>query len=314
MFLPKQEEEAAAAAAEAPPVAAPQRARDKRSGRYRRVGPSRLPSHLAPAHVASWHELGLAAAHFETLPADGPADFSALSSFHGMEQEGWWRGTRACQGAVGGNSRLRCSSALDFLGRFTRRYGHSPFTVGHDGREAFLRPPGRFSDTGPLLERLRAAAVGERMSDQKLKPGMCTMCVTLDPSRVFDVSSEVGDNAYGMHCIYPDGGHYIKVRVGQRTSKRKSEEQKAIERELQQKLGTRQTWMPERAHRLVLWCVFGPPAEPGKRPLALHMCGNAACLNPEHLLWGDYEANNLTKPVDAARKFEELLREQGRQF
>ena len=73
--------------------------------------------------------------------------------------------------------------------------------------------------------------------------------------------------------------------------------------------------MMERAHRIVLWCVFGPPPLTLRRarPLAVHMCGNPKCLNPEHLVWGDTAANQQRDPDDSAMLvYAKLLEEQGR--
>lgn len=236
-----------------------------------------------------------------------------LSSFRGMDQEegtGCWKETPACEDALV-KGQLRCRSALDFLGRLTRRFGpHGQFSQAERGRAAFLKPPGLDCDTLPLLGRLRAAAAeGRVMGDLKRDPKACQLCVTLNLREVAGTSSE---NAHGMHCIYEDADQYVVVKVGQRTSKKKSKEQKTLERWLQQDLGTRQTWRPERAHRLVLWSVFGPPQNPTEYPLALHMCGNSACMNPEHLVWGTHEINCITDPEKAAATFENLLKEQGR--
>lgn len=76
----------------------------------------------------------------------------------------------------------------------------------------------------------------------------------------------------------------------------------------------------ERLHRLVLWCVFGPPRRDWHDvPLALHMCGNPRCINPEHLVWGDLQANRRTirsgDPGTTAKAlvtYAALLRSQGR--
>ena len=76
----------------------------------------------------------------------------------------------------------------------------------------------------------------------------------------------------------------------------------------------------ERLHRLVLWCVFGPPRRDWHDvPLALHMCGNPRCINPEHLVWGDLPANRRTirsgdpgTTAKALATFAALLRGQGR--
>ncbi|RWE44204.1 hypothetical protein [Mesorhizobium sp.] len=44
-----------------------------------------------------------------------------------------------------------------------------------------------------------------------------------------------------------------------------------------------------RANRFALWAFKGPP--PRDKPLALHTCDNKACVNPNHLYWGDGKDN-----------------------
>lgn len=76
----------------------------------------------------------------------------------------------------------------------------------------------------------------------------------------------------------------------------------------------------ERLHRLVLWCVYGPPPCTWKRQtMALHMCGNKECINPEHLAWGDRATNSMSLHQDdeaATNKtlsaYAALLKDQGR--
>lgn len=53
-----------------------------------------------------------------------------------------------------------------------------------------------------------------------------------------------------------------------------------------------------KAHRLVLTAAVGPPPE-GK-PLALHSCHRPACVNAEHLRWGD-DADNMADAMAAGR-------------
>lgn len=46
----------------------------------------------------------------------------------------------------------------------------------------------------------------------------------------------------------------------------------------------------EYVHRLVCWAQHGPPAE--DRGYAGHLCGQAACVNPHHLLWISPQENS----------------------
>jgi hypothetical protein len=57
--------------------------------------------------------------------------------------------------------------------------------------------------------------------------------------------------------------------------------------------------------------MFGPP--PCEEwSVAVHMCGNPSCLNPEHLVWGDYKTNLIRDANRARQAFEALLKAQGR--
>ncbi len=59
--------------------------------------------------------------------------------------------------------------------------------------------------------------------------------------------------------------------------------------------------MYEKAHRLVLWQLQGPPPDvalpisrphnAGKRYYAMHTCNNKRCLNPAHIVWGTNAEN-----------------------
>ncbi len=62
--------------------------------------------------------------------------------------------------------------------------------------------------------------------------------------------------------------------------------------------------MYEKAHRLVLWQLQGPPPRPNvtlRRYCAMHTCSNKMCLNPAHLVWGTY-AENATGNYGRAKK------------
>jgi hypothetical protein len=65
----------------------------------------------------------------------------------------------------------------------------------------------------------------------------------------------------------------------------------------------------ELAHRFVLWAVYGPPASRFVRPVAMHICNNDKCLNPEHLVWGE-DKENKAGEIRANREARRELREQ----
>ena len=44
-------------------------------------------------------------------------------------------------------------------------------------------------------------------------------------------------------------------------------------------------------HRLICEWRHGPTLFPGRSSMALHRCGNAWCINPEHIEWGDARMN-----------------------
>ena len=70
-------------------------------------------------------------------------------------------------------------------------------------------------------------------------------------------------------------------------------------------------WIQERAHRIVLWAFHGPPPAYLLKPVAMHLCHNRGCCNPQHLVWGEDRENRRKKAVAdvAARR---RLEQQGR--
>lgn len=58
----------------------------------------------------------------------------------------------------------------------------------------------------------------------------------------------------------------------------------------------------ERAHRIVLWAMYGPwPASLGS-PVAMHICKARSCSNGEHLVWGDLALNRDRAKADKEAK------------
>ena len=49
----------------------------------------------------------------------------------------------------------------------------------------------------------------------------------------------------------------------------------------------------ERAHRIVLWAMHGPPPPSLRDPVCMHLCCHRTfkCLNAEHMVWGERLAN-----------------------
>lgn len=95
------------------------------------------------------------------------------------------------------------------------------------------------------------------------------VCMCVDPAKV----------ATAKHFRMEPGKGYVRVDLG--------------------RVG-RLVPVKERAHRIVLWAIYGPPPEGIRRNLVvMHMCNNPACLNPEHLIWGDKQLN-ATKGKEAA--------------
>lgn len=62
----------------------------------------------------------------------------------------------------------------------------------------------------------------------------------------------------------------------------------------------------EYAHRVVVWAMYGPPPADIVHPVVMHTCNNPACLNPNHLVWGESSENSNSRTADAAA----LMREE----
>ena len=70
--------------------------------------------------------------------------------------------------------------------------------------------------------------------------------------------------------------------------------------------------MLERAHRIVLWAMFGPPPSHLKQPVAMHTCSKRKdCLQPLHMVWGEHK-RNCSLPSKAACHAAEMLHAQQR--
>lgn len=48
----------------------------------------------------------------------------------------------------------------------------------------------------------------------------------------------------------------------------------------------------EAAHRLVLWCMRGPPPSDGSKPLVMHTCDSPRCVSPACLAYGSHFENH----------------------
>lgn len=95
-------------------------------------------------------------------------------------------------------------------------------------------------------------------------------CMLLDSSKVTQ-STFMRKVAQPKHkrCQFQSRSWYLRVKLGV--------------------VNGSQVW--EYAHRLVLWAMCGPPPPEINFPVAMHICHNACCLNPLHLVWGEHREN-----------------------
>lgn len=70
-------------------------------------------------------------------------------------------------------------------------------------------------------------------------------------------------------------------------------------------------WILEKAHRIVLWALYGPPPEDLAQPCVMHICHVPDCLNVDHLCWGEDAENKLSKEAATAAARNRLI-QQGR--
>lgn len=50
-------------------------------------------------------------------------------------------------------------------------------------------------------------------------------------------------------------------------------------------------WIKARAHQIICWSSWGPPRQDISDPVVLHWCDHRACINPDHLVFGERKAN-----------------------
>ena len=275
-------------------------------GRFGRVG----TGILSPSH-ALWQFYGpLREAFLQSAQADARPELPTFAFLLLDEERSRWETTAACpdlyrsldwdldyqisrgtsEADVKSICEQRYGPTLDFLGRMTTRYRRGVFPLG---RDALLRPPGPDPRRIPGFPFPRpgdgagpSSSIGWFKANAKVLVtlrGYRQWCITLDASKV----------ASSKRVVWRDSGYY-SVRIARA---RHPEPDRAVRL--------------ERAHRIVLWCVFGPPPQEKWRH-ALHMCGNPRCINPEHLVWGSLEDNAIEDPVMARKAFVELLKAQDR--
>lgn len=68
-------------------------------------------------------------------------------------------------------------------------------------------------------------------------------------------------------------------------------------------------WLGERAHRIILWAIWGPPPPGMDKPVCMHVCNHWSCLNPDHLCWGE-DRENKSEAADVIAR--QHLTRQGR--
>jgi len=224
---------------------------------------------------------------------------------------------------------LRYGPILDYLGLLTAGFHHRTTTLSSNcgqtrrGRDAFLRVPDSSSSTAstasipscsyhdPHLHQAEPQQVVSLDVNRKA-------CITLDlkaappgppgagvghgagtPSSSFQHGGGEREQKKHLSAVWLSrtSGYYC-VRIAERKMPGRANESSGL-------------FKLERAHRIVLWCMFGPP--PCEEwSVAVHMCGNPSCLNPEHLVWGDYKTNLIRDANRARQAFEALLKAQGR--
>ena len=266
-----------------------------RDGQGRKFSPKRRTS--MPSHNL-WQFFGRPKVPFYEGSTPAP-ELSSFARLLTVEGSGLWRPTSACpnifkavppeiQRKLGWPEEdltsvfeQRYGPLLDYLGSRTARFWNQRGDGG-PGRNAIIRPPGgvpNLNSEGCLPLNLQATR---------------RACITLDSTSLREKATKnivwVGATKLGRR--------YFNVRIGMGRQDRN----KAIY---------------ERAHRIALWCAFGPPPldKDGrwvKNRMALHMCGNPRCINPEHLVWGDRVVNAITDSARAHQAYQVLLKMQGR--
>lgn len=130
---------------------------------------------------------------------------------------------------------------------------------------------------------------------ERLAPGHEALATPLGKEPTLEQCCMVPDEAIvrnTRHINFDKSHAYVLVKVARRPKR----------------LGG---WLQERAHRIILWAMHGPPPAGLCRPVAMHLCHNRRCINPQHLVWGE-DRENRRRKVHADAAAERRLRQQGR--
>lgn len=201
------------------------------------------------------------------------------------------KATKAFKGfqEVGASISSSIEALLDYIGQF----------LNQSALEGSFRiEGGNYIDSRNIQGSL---AIEYPPGDACTADGSCIQdsCLEVDLSKI---PNRLPRGTAGVRHVHLDKKGYLTVQMAKRKKRHGN-------------------WIGEKAHRIVIWAMFGPQPQAlvrrringrNKGAVVMHACHNSRCVNPEHLVYGSNTENLTTNKEQATTHCKRRMAEQGR--